>query len=119
MVVQIAIMNQFSEFPGVTSGLTLTFHSAGVPQVVLPLWFDLYNYAATAEYRGIGVWPGRETAPVWDADSLGRGFIQALVGASSESLRKNAKELANLARQYGGRNMAAQEIVSIAAKGHA
>ncbi|CAM1502543.1 Fc.00g045270.m01.CDS01 [Cosmosporella sp. VM-42] len=91
---------------------------AGIPQVVLPLWFDLYNYAATAEYRGVGIWPGKETAPIWDADSLARGFMQALVGNSSDSMRKKAKELAKIARQYGGRDKAAMEIANIAATGH-
>ncbi|KAF5252903.1 hypothetical protein FANTH_2227 [Fusarium anthophilum] len=39
--------------------------AAGVTQVVLPLWADLYNYAALAETRGIGVWGCKESTPNW------------------------------------------------------
>ncbi|KAF5983070.1 2-hydroxyacylsphingosine 1-beta-galactosyltransferase [Fusarium bulbicola] len=39
--------------------------AAGVTQVILPLWADLYNYAALAETRGIGVWGCKESTPNW------------------------------------------------------
>lgn len=42
------------------------FHEAigtGVPQVVLPMWVDLYDYAVRVEYLGVGVWGSRDAAP--------------------------------------------------------
>ncbi|KAF4503571.1 sterigmatocystin biosynthesis peroxidase stcC [Fusarium agapanthi] len=38
---------------------------SGVTQVILPLWADLYNYAALAETRGVGVWGCKESTPNW------------------------------------------------------
>ena len=59
----------------------LTPYSHGVPQIILPIWFDLYNYAATAEHLGVGIWPNKDTAPDWEADALSRGFMEALSAA--------------------------------------
>ncbi|KAF5719546.1 2-hydroxyacylsphingosine 1-beta-galactosyltransferase [Fusarium mundagurra] len=39
--------------------------AAGITQVILPLWADLYNYAALAETRGIGVWGCKDSTPHW------------------------------------------------------
>ncbi|KAI7771398.1 hypothetical protein LZL87_010838 [Fusarium oxysporum] len=39
--------------------------AAGVAQVILPLWADLYNYAALAETSGIGVWGCKDSTPNW------------------------------------------------------
>ncbi|KAF5667262.1 2-hydroxyacylsphingosine 1-beta-galactosyltransferase [Fusarium heterosporum] len=39
--------------------------AAGVPHVILPLWADLYNYAALAEMSGVGVWACKDTTPEW------------------------------------------------------
>ncbi|KAI8630105.1 hypothetical protein F5Y19DRAFT_484015 [Xylariaceae sp. FL1651] len=39
--------------------------SAGIPQVILPLWLDLYGFAQLVEYIGVGVWGCRENSPTW------------------------------------------------------
>lgn len=91
--------------------------SAGVPQVILPLWVDLYNFAQTAEYLGIGIWPGKETAPVWESDTLGQGFMQALAGEASVAMREKARALGEVARAYGGRDTAAAEVAKLALRG--
>ena len=93
-------------------------HRAGVPHVILPLWADLYNYAQTAEYLGIGIWPSQESALDWDAKALSRGFMDALKGERSESMKQKAKALAEVASSYGGRDAAAREIAILAAMGH-
>lgn len=86
----------------------------GVPQVILPKWFDLYNYAVTAEYIGAGIWPTKMTAPNWTVEALS----SALVGAiSNEALKGTAQRLGQVARQYEGRLLAAREVAEIAAKG--
>ena len=87
---------------------------AGVPQVILPLWFDLYNFAQTAQDLGIGIWPGKEAAPVWDARSLSEGFLLALQGNSSVKMREKARALGKVASSYGGRDTAAEKIFNMA-----
>lgn len=83
--------------------------------MILPLWVDLYNFAQIAEYLGIGVWPGQDIAPEWESKSLAEGFLKAL---TSQTMREKAKALGEVARTYPGRNLAAQEIAKIAARGH-
>ncbi|KAF4983696.1 hypothetical protein FZEAL_912 [Fusarium zealandicum] len=96
------------------------YHEAvlhGVPDVILPMCFDHYNYAATAEYLGIGVWPTKDTAPEWDPETLGQALVDALSGTSGEAMRDKAARLGETARQYEGRYMAAREVAAMAAKG--
>ena len=97
--------------------LTDTCSSTGVPQVILPLWVDLYNFAQIAEYLGVGIWPGKDTAPMWYADVLSDGFMRALTGESSVAMKKRARELEAVARRYGGERAAAEKIASMAASG--
>ncbi|KAI9151313.1 glycosyltransferase family 1 [Paramyrothecium foliicola] len=87
---------------------------AGIPHIILPLWFDLYNIARAAEYRGIGIWPGKDTAPEWAVDKLVEGFRAALTGPTSVSLKTNAQALGVIARQYGGQRTAASFISDLA-----
>ncbi|KAF5594994.1 2-hydroxyacylsphingosine 1-beta-galactosyltransferase [Fusarium pseudocircinatum] len=54
--------------------------SAGVTQVILPLWADLYNYAALAETRGIGVWGCKESTPKWTGECLLDAFMKGIDG---------------------------------------
>ncbi|PWI76241.1 glycosyltransferase family 1 [Purpureocillium lilacinum] len=91
--------------------------STGVPQVILPLWVDLYNFAQIAEYLGVGIWPGKDTAPMWYAEVLSDGFVRALTGESSVAMKKRARELEAVARRYGGQRAAAEKIASMAASG--
>ncbi|RFU76259.1 glycosyltransferase family 1 [Trichoderma arundinaceum] len=90
---------------------------AGIPSVVLPLWADHYNYAQTAEYLGVGIWPNKKTAPDWEATGLTEAVLEALTGNKSMTMRQNAKALAHKGREYGGRNLAAQLVAEMAAGG--
>ncbi|KAI0149567.1 family 1 glycosyltransferase [Xylariaceae sp. FL1272] len=89
---------------------------AGVPQVIFPLWYDLYNYARLVEFLGVGVWPGKDIAPAWDAETLSRGILGAL---DNPELSRNSKRIADASRKYGGRACAAAAISDMAAQGHA
>ncbi|KAI1258956.1 family 1 glycosyltransferase [Xylariaceae sp. FL1019] len=89
---------------------------AGVPQVIFPLWYDLYNYARLVEYLGVGVWPGKDIAPAWDAETLGRGVLSAL---DKPELSRSSKRIADASRKYGGRAAAAAVISDMAAQGRA
>ena len=96
---------------------SLINYSAGVPQVILPLWVDLYNFAQMVEYLGVGIWPGKDTAPDWDPETLGEGFLQSLQGNTSVSIRNKAEEIGQIARAYRGRETSAAEVAKLASRG--
>ncbi|KAL7905571.1 hypothetical protein GGI35DRAFT_459905 [Trichoderma velutinum] len=90
---------------------------AGIPSVVLPLWADHYNYAQTAEYLDVGIWPNKKTAPDWEAAALTEAFLEALSGNKSMTMRQNAKAIAHKGHEYGGRKLAARLVAELAAGG--
>lgn len=67
-----------------------------------------------AEYVGVGVWPGKKSAPVWDSVTLKDGLLKALTGEASLEMRKKATAVSKIARQYGGRDAAAKRIAEMA-----
>ncbi|KAI0202027.1 hypothetical protein F4808DRAFT_450008 [Astrocystis sublimbata] len=91
--------------------------SAGIPQVILPLWLDLYGFAQLAEYAGIGVWGCRETSPTWTADCLSEAILRVVHGDESRSFQHKAHELHLLAQASPGRHVAASEIARLAGSG--
>jgi hypothetical protein len=94
--------------------------AAGVPHIVLPLWIDLYGYGALVEDLGIGVWAGRETAPVWKAEELSDAFLRVLDDSTaSVAMREKASGIGKIARANPGREVAAKELARLAALGHA
>jgi UDP:flavonoid glycosyltransferase YjiC (YdhE family) len=98
--------------------MVANFTSNGVPQVVLPLWLDHYEYATRAEMFGVGIWGTRLSAPDWTAKELGEALL-TVVGNSSEGLRilENAKELAKKFEGKPGREKAADVIAELAGLG--
>lgn len=82
--------------------------SSGVPQVVLPLWWDTYEYANQVQWLGVGVWGNRKYAPNVHADELASAVFQVLDGSSFE---KKAREVAGWFKERPGRNIAAEKIV--------
>jgi UDP:flavonoid glycosyltransferase YjiC (YdhE family) len=118
MVALVATTRLSSECPSTSAErILLTKPSTGIPQVILPLWFDLYSIAQTAEYLGIGVWPGQDTAPNWDSEMLSEAILGALNGKGSAEMRRRATELRVKARSYGGKTAIARDIASLAALG--
>ncbi|KAK5630114.1 hypothetical protein RRF57_005829 [Xylaria bambusicola] len=91
---------------------------AGVPQVIIPMWFDLYNYAQLVEDIGVGIYATRGTAPNWTAENLRKSFLKVVDGGQeSLGMRKKAKELGELAQKEPGRLTAAREIARLAILG--
>ncbi|SPJ75977.1 uncharacterized protein FTOL_05708 [Fusarium torulosum] len=89
--------------------------AAGIPHVVLPLWADLYNYAALAETSGVGVWGCKDTTPDWTSQCLTAAFLEVVEGDHGGVLKKVAKQLGDRV-QTGrkGRDIAADEVAKLA-----
>ncbi|KAK1749816.1 hypothetical protein QBC47DRAFT_439886 [Echria macrotheca] len=88
--------------------------SAGIPQVVLPVWMDTYDFARRAEILGIGRWGNQQTqGAVCRGDELGAALVDVLIGGRSSLYTARAKELAKLCkRSGGGRVVAARRILA-------
>ncbi|KAJ8113148.1 hypothetical protein ONZ43_g5219 [Nemania bipapillata] len=94
--------------------------AAGIPQVVIPMWLDCYNYAALAQDVGIGVYATRDTAPMWTVEGLTDGFLRVLDGGEeSRRIAEKAKSLGEVAQKDPGRYVAARGIAQLARSGHA
>jgi hypothetical protein len=50
--------------------------SSGIPQLVLPGWYDCWDWAARVDYLGIGVWGNRHAGLSLNGEELGRGFLR-------------------------------------------
>ena len=86
-----------------------------MPQVVLPAWVDLYDYATRAEHLGVGVWGNKLAAPDWTADELSQAFLR-VVGDSSEAqeIRSKAEKLGAMFDTESGSVCAAHELAALA-----
>ena len=58
---------------------TDTAKRSGTPQILLPAWFDCYEFATRIEWLGSGIWGNRGHAPGIDADQFGDALERALV----------------------------------------
>jgi UDP:flavonoid glycosyltransferase YjiC (YdhE family) len=86
-----------------------------VPQVVLPMWLDLYNYAQLVEQLGVGVYATRRTAPEWTVKDLSKALLKVLDGGeASLSMKKKSYELSTIAQRSPGRDAAAKEVARLA-----
>ncbi|KAK3318771.1 hypothetical protein B0H66DRAFT_622909 [Apodospora peruviana] len=86
----------------------------GIPQVVLPVWMDTYDFARRAEILGIGRWGNRlSDGRLCKGGELGSILIDVLLGGRSSLYEKNAKLLAQKCREFGGgRVRAARHILA-------
>ncbi|RSL54893.1 hypothetical protein CEP54_009643 [Fusarium duplospermum] len=86
---------------------------SGVPQVVLPCWFDCYDFACKAELLGIGKWGSRKGCPRWIEPELTEALIDVALDNNAEYTAKS-RSLAELCgRNGGGRATAADEILRL------
>jgi hypothetical protein len=84
-----------------------------VPHIVLPVWFDTYDYAWRAEFLNIGLFGSKTCAPGAQAEELGKALVR-VTGDSKEAvtLRTSAKHLKGLCRAKGnGRELASTAIL--------
>ena len=90
----------------------------GVPQVVLPVWYDTYGFANRTEFLGIGVWGSRGAAPGAEAEEFA-GALGRVVGGGVEGrrMRERARELGGVGKAAGGRREVARVIVELMSEG--
>lgn len=94
--------------------LTVTFPRAGIPQIILAQWFDLYDMAVRAEYVGIGLYGNRSVAPGIDATELGAAISRLLSpGEESERFARRAKEIGEICRGAPGKKGATAKILEL------
>ncbi|KAK3294448.1 uncharacterized protein B0H64DRAFT_418347 [Chaetomium fimeti] len=75
---------------------------AGVPQVVLPVWMDTFDFARRAELLGIGRWGNRLTRKLCEEKELGAILTEVVAGEKAPAYAGKAKELAALCKESGG-----------------
>lgn len=94
--------------------LTCTFCSAGLPQIILAQWYDLYDMAVRVEYLGIGIYGNKRVAPGIEAVEFGTA-VARLVGAGKESgeFRARAKAVAEACRNAGGKRRVVDKLTEI------
>ncbi|KAL4789933.1 hypothetical protein BDV19DRAFT_394536 [Aspergillus venezuelensis] len=86
---------------------------AGVPQIVLPVWFDTYDYASRVEYLGIGVWANKKSAPAINAPELGKAFLRVLSSEESPTMRQEARFIASKLLSSEGRVVACEKLIEL------
>ncbi|KAJ8059324.1 hypothetical protein OCU04_012285 [Sclerotinia nivalis] len=83
----------------------------GIPQLILPCWFDTYDYTEKMEFFGIGVWGSKNCAPDVDGEECGKALIRV---TEDKFIKEKAKEMGELVRKkYGGRKDAARKILEL------
>ena len=88
-------------------------NSAGVPQIVLPVWIDTYDFATRVEYLGIGVWGSRKAAPRVEAEELGTALLKVIDSDKSAAMAENAKAIAAPLAKTVGREIACEKIIEL------
>ncbi|KAK0220219.1 hypothetical protein IW262DRAFT_1383384 [Armillaria fumosa] len=90
---------------------------AGVPQIILPAWYDCYEYAARIEWLGVGIHGNKSAGSGIEAVELGRALTRIVGdGDEAERFRAVAKELGEDTRRYSGRVMACDKLLEFASR---
>jgi len=96
------------------SGFFRMAHRAALPQVILAQWYDLYDNANRAEYRGIGIYGNRGVAPDIDAEEFAAALSRVVGdGPEAEGYRSRALEIRALCQVAGGRRAAVDRILEL------
>lgn len=89
-------------------------HRNGVPQIVLPMWADCYEFANRAEWLGIGIWGSRSSPLNWSKEDLSSAFLSVLANTDeAESMRVKARQLGKRFQVKPGRMCAAEELTKL------
>jgi len=91
----------------------LTQHSAGVTQIVLPVWIDTYDFATRVEFLGVGVWGSRKAAPRVQAEELGLALLKVVDSDKSADMTEKAKVIAAGLSKTVGREVACDKLIDL------
>ena len=117
-----AVRTRFSKVPceyivrpsPISPDLTYTLCRAGLPQIILAQWYDLYDMAVRAEYLGIGIYGNKSVAPDIEAVEFGTAVARLIQpGKESERFRTRAKAVAEACRKAGGKKTAVDKLIEI------
>ncbi|CAG8905539.1 unnamed protein product [Penicillium egyptiacum] len=86
---------------------------AGVPQVILPQWFDTYDCPARVEWLGIGLHGSRNVAPKINGLELSLALLRVL---KDKGIQRQARAIGDLCKMTEGRVVAHDHIVQYAQK---
>ena len=92
-------------------------NSAGVPQILLPQWLDLYEYAVRTEWLGHGIYANKGYPAQIDALELSDAFVRVLQDGPGEPgalMRAKAKQIADACKQGGGVETVAKTLLNAA-----
>ena len=87
--------------------------SAGVPQVIAPIWFDTFDFAQRVEYLGIGYWGNQLHAPGVFGPELGQAVKRILFTERGHKITKRAREMAAKVGSKEGRVLACEKIMKL------
>ncbi|KAE8149115.1 hypothetical protein BDV25DRAFT_130633 [Aspergillus avenaceus] len=82
--------------------------AAGVPQVVLPVWYDTYDFASRAEWLGVGLRANQKNTSAVDGIELGQTLIRMLASDEGLAMQDKAKAIAAQLGPKPGRVIAKQ-----------
>jgi hypothetical protein len=82
--------------------------------LILAQWFDLYDMATRAEYRGIGIFGNKRVAPDFETDEFCAAVTRLIgPGKESEEFRTRAQHTGELCRKAGGKRAAVDKILEM------
>jgi UDP:flavonoid glycosyltransferase YjiC (YdhE family) len=96
-------------------------YRTGIPQVLLPAWYDCYDYATRVEYLGIGIYGNKKVAPNVEKEEFANAVLRVIgekKGVETQFSVK-AKELGVVCRKSGGRKKVAEMISELVLEGKA
>ncbi|KAF8555814.1 UDP-Glycosyltransferase/glycogen phosphorylase [Imleria badia] len=103
---------------GGNSFYEVSLNRSGIPHIVLPVWYDTYDYARRVEFLNIGIFGSKTSAPGIRAEEFGRALVR-VTGDSEEAVkfRASAKHLREVCRAKGnGRELASMAILKEATR---
>ena len=84
-----------------------------MPQIILPQWLDLYDFAVLVEKLGHGIYANKGFPMQIDAAQLADAFVRVLT-EEGNALRKKALEIREACLRAGGVRTVAETILNAA-----
>ena len=85
-----------------------------MPQIILPQWLDLYEYAVRTEWLGHGIYANKGYPAQIDAMQLSDAFVRILADRPGEEgavMREKARGIAEACKRGGGVDTVAKTLL--------